>query len=1485
MNSYPPELLTQLAPVMFVAGLDPVPSTEQPTPATGKGNDFVILASRLRETLQAQRKVSIWQPEKMKTFQVILVDKEIRFPPRKLVPPEDATYSAAHSPLSPLTPTSPLYPDGLIAPIWIRKHTSLIPSVFVSFMRIYEYPSSNAATNPLDLPDTNREREREAEERKRDTKLAAEIAQRKKSTNEYGVKLTVVLMASRKLLGELKSVYSDPQAEQSEYDPALDARLTFIRRQSGLDSRAALFVLSPVSPGELGEFVKSLQQALYEPALEYYTNHSKRVRRKRNRHSQTNYSNPISGPSNITRPLRPEGWTVRYEYKMACFAEFRGEDEVALKHYQDAHSMLVVMFGSTAILPPRTKRWAEAKVLADCINFKICKLYLYNNEHALAISHYNSHVRIFSDFSRGWGIGEETYEYWSWIARQYRVVSELLEQGSRSTLTIPVHRPNLQILLNTNSTAGNGRNYTANGFETETLRSLGINPSHALQHAGFYYLMAAKCTETRRARFLATLELEGSQPTPSSSPGFTNERKVDHLALILELYTKAYELFKKHIVVNPHSPTQSRLTLWIAYRIAQTYYQSAKYDMAIRFFERIATIYRREGWDALLQPLLSTWYACAREVGDIELSIKLMIEMMGHSPANPEEADSLGEDLLAILKVTTSALETTYYILKGRQSTVPSTDEPLIVNIPESRPICHISASSEDQREVDAILRWEPGGCFIFSGNVSCESPTTIRIDKLVWTLAEEKWTIDVAVDFDTSRQTLSTRWLASTEPRRFLPIRPENPSSLRQDICFPASASSNSVRYRSHELDVVLSHESPAYLNEEFPITISISNIDTRPLDVIVNVLVPPTEFEGAANTIIMDDERSSNFIKGIPFGLLAPGDRAEKILYLVPSGASGDRVVDISIQSKATHSTAIEPEEDDITETTRMLVISTSDPLKATQTISYRHSLGAWPGLADLTTFDGDTWNAIRTSEALVETRLECAGPLPLQERGGMQVIDCSVDIDETLSAEYYPGDEFSYMARFALSPAEDGEDDKVIPSPGTYRVSWRRIGKNGSLGSLTSTVIPLPALHRPDEGLIALLSIPSPATLHRPIPLTLTIRNYHATRSANILVQLELDASDGFIVAGLRSGRLPILMPGTEEQFVWNLIPIECGHIRIPQIKVIDKRPTFTGVSEPTADMVSKGEVVKIVNVRLGTPSSVRATSGESSTAHGDNLGTVLMTIPDAQIFPRATGPAATLVERHQKSADLVLYAGWFCPSVQRVWIALEEKGIKYQYKEVNPYKKEKHFIGELSCLEIFTLYYTDEVCRIQILIPKALSPAVEYKGRAIYESLVICEFLEDLYPTQKPLLPVEPTSRAIARIWIDFIAKAIVPGQQRLVQAQEPGQQTQLLKEYIEVLQKFSKEIKGPYFLGEEFSLVDVAIAPWIVRDYIIRENRSFKREDVSEIWVKYGNVIETRNSIVETQSEKKHLNEIYGRYLRDEAQSETAKAVRAGRVIP
>lgn len=217
MNSYPLELLAQLAPVMFVAGLDPpsvpqIPASQIPQspsqttlPKPAQQDPFAVLTLRLREAFLSQRKISIWPPEKSKTFQILPVNRSVRFPPSKLPPPDDqnATFSsstAAHSPLSPLTPSSPLFPDGLIAPIWIRKHTTLVPSVFVLFLRLYELPP-HASRSPLDAPDPDREREREQEERRRDTELSAEVAHRKKSTNERGIKLTVVLMASRRMLG------------------------------------------------------------------------------------------------------------------------------------------------------------------------------------------------------------------------------------------------------------------------------------------------------------------------------------------------------------------------------------------------------------------------------------------------------------------------------------------------------------------------------------------------------------------------------------------------------------------------------------------------------------------------------------------------------------------------------------------------------------------------------------------------------------------------------------------------------------------------------------------------------------------------------------------------------------------------------------------------------------------------------------------------------------------------------------------------------------------------------------------------------------------------------------------------------------------------------------------------------------------------------------------------------------------------------------
>ncbi|KAH7883282.1 Gryzun, putative trafficking through golgi-domain-containing protein [Phlebopus sp. FC_14] len=1247
MNSYPAELLVQLAPVMFVAGLDPLPNTtppppvpeprvgsQSPPPPPPKAQDpFVILAARLRDVLQAQRKPSIWASSRSKIFQVILVDKTVRFPPQKLIPPEDPTYSTAHSPLSPLTPTSPLYPDGLIAPIWIRKHTSLVPSVFVLFLRLFETPHAKPRS-PLDQQDPDHERERAEEERKRDIELSTEVARRKGMTSERGIKLTVVLMTSRRMLD----------------DPSLESRLTFIRRQSGLDSRAALFVLSPVSPAELIDFVRSLQDALYEPAVEYYTSHSKRVRRKRNRHSQTlsSYNPPSLVPVGAasTRPLRTEGWTVRYEYKMACFAEFRGEDEVALKHYQDAYTTLMIMFGSTAILPPRTKRWAEAKVLADAINVKIVKLYLYNNEHALALSYHNLHMRRFADFSRGWGIGEETFEYWSWMSRQHRVLAELLEQGSRSTLTFPNHGPA--------SRAASALSPSALGpggapMDLDAVRALGLNPSHALQHPGHYYYMAARCTEARRERFLAS---ESMSQGASTAPGYANEKKVDHLTIILELYTKSYELFRTY----NSTASQGRLTLWIACRIAHTYYESGKFDMAVRFYERIAKTYRREKWNAMLRPLFSTWYVCAQKLGDVELIVRLLVEMIGYG--DEDEPGTLQDDLLEVLR-----------------SSVPSSpDDILLVDLKESEPILNTSvvfwrpevrvgepaafqislvapsktviselpissitivfpdeyapvvirhnasgpATSEAVRmvrvghiqstvstghasEVEANLRWKPDDRIIVTGTISSDGPGLLSVSNVIITLEEGNWTIEIPHEPCAVRESciLPPRWLSSLNPVRFIPVSGDEYSSVV-------------VRHRPHELHISFSHQQPALLDEEYPITIEITNNDDRHLDIVVDVLLQPTEVDEAVQRIVFKDQKSSGLIKGIPFGTIPPGVSVVDTLVLLSGGAPGDRIIDISVQSSSTsgdprvqspdatvsHDTS-SPISHDTSEILRTLLIPTVSAFSVTQDVEYTRSLRPPPALADLSVLENGMWDDSLGGEAVVMTKFECLAPWGLEiehlqllrrDNQNAKIVRNSAEesAENMLQGEYLTGDQFCDVCRVSLALTE-GEImvGNLVPGPGEYVVEWRRITPSGTYGPRSTSSFTLPPLRPPRDGLVALLTVPSTAKLHVPTPMHLSVRNLHSSRSAVVSVSLDPHALDGFVVAGLRSGRLPLILPGAEEKLTWNLVPIECGLVRVPTVKVVDYR----GVPLPADDMPSAGveheggEVVKVVDTRFG------------------------------------------------------------------------------------------------------------------------------------------------------------------------------------------------------------------------------------------------------------------------------------------------------------
>ena len=204
-----------------------------------------------------------------------------------------------------------------------------------------------------------------------------------------------------------------------------------------------------------------------------------------------------------------------------------------------------------------------------------------------------------------------------------------------------------------------------------------------------------------------------------------------------------------------------------------------------------------------------------------------------------------------------------------------------------------------------------------------------------------------------------------------------------------------------------------------------------------------------------------------------------------------------------------------------------------------------------------------------------------------------------------EFIQGDEISGSCtiRFSLEDDWDPIQDPV-DGPGRYVVTWcrwaiiivlmrrllkfqpYRVLQNGTHSPAATSYFRLPSLRPPVDNIVALLDVPPQGTLHVPMILTLTIRNYHPTRSANIVVQLEPDPMDGFVVSGLRNGRIPVLLPGSEEKLFWNIIPIECGFVKVPRIKVTDRRkiiPGSQGTNEIGASVDTfAGDLIKVVNI---------------------------------------------------------------------------------------------------------------------------------------------------------------------------------------------------------------------------------------------------------------------------------------------------------------
>jgi glutathione S-transferase len=160
----------------------------------------------------------------------------------------------------------------------------------------------------------------------------------------------------------------------------------------------------------------------------------------------------------------------------------------------------------------------------------------------------------------------------------------------------------------------------------------------------------------------------------------------------------------------------------------------------------------------------------------------------------------------------------------------------------------------------------------------------------------------------------------------------------------------------------------------------------------------------------------------------------------------------------------------------------------------------------------------------------------------------------------------------------------------------------------------------------------------------------------------------------------------------------------------------------------------------------------------------------------------------------AVPLKLISHKLCPYVQRAIIALTEKGVPFERIDIDLASKPDWFlkISPLGKVPVLTV-------------------ATENAEVALFESNVICEYIEDTQPGVK-LHPQDALKRAEHRAWMEF-GSTILSDLWGLETTADPAifesKRHAIVAKFARVEAALGS---GPFFAGENFGLVDAVFAP-------------------------------------------------------------------------
>ncbi|XP_049849507.1 trafficking protein particle complex subunit 11-like [Schistocerca gregaria] len=178
---------------------------------------------------------------------------------------------------------------------------------------------------------------------------------------------------------------------------AASERLSAFKRRSGIDAKNVVFF--PVE--EVPASIKTFEAVLRRASDEHYFEEIRFVKKHKEK---------------VTKSSQIKLF-IRHHVKVAFYFELRSNIQAAIRYYASAYNNLLEV-------KKVWKDFEEVKALAEIIVFKLCYHYLALKNVDRAISQFHQHINYYRLL-----VGDPEYEFrhFAWLARQYRIFSELLQ--------------------------------------------------------------------------------------------------------------------------------------------------------------------------------------------------------------------------------------------------------------------------------------------------------------------------------------------------------------------------------------------------------------------------------------------------------------------------------------------------------------------------------------------------------------------------------------------------------------------------------------------------------------------------------------------------------------------------------------------------------------------------------------------------------------------------------------------------------------------------------------------------------------------------------------------------------------------------------------------------------------------------------------------------------------------------------------------------